>query len=374
MVRTLLQWLGVVFVLGLLAAATATLLVVKDRVRVVVQMDEPETGADPVALLRDDVAALQRDLGELRGSLAAQFERLGAALDERAAARHGDVQQVASTVAQVARAQDACRSELARLVARFEAVERSLAHVAELAAAAPRVALVPEPAVAPAAAPAEPAAAPVLEPPAPPPLPDVPAPAAKPPAFLSFSVAPVKFQFDQEQDYALVPELCRVGFDAKSTLHDFSGVTSKVKGRFTADLDDPRGAFRGEVECEAKGLSTGLAGRDTNMAEHLDAAHHPAIRFVIGSFEPAAVDVGKQTAEGTIVGQMTIRGTAREVRMPIRISVDPSRRIVVEGHAPLKLSDYKVPVPSQLGGTITMQDEVDVWIALRARVQMGDRK
>ena len=39
-----------------------------------------------------------------------------------------------------------------------------------------------------------------------------------------------------------------------------------------------------------------------------------------------------------------------------------------------KLSDYEVQVPSQLGGTITMQDEVKVWIALRARIQLGASK
>ena len=35
--------------------------------------------------------------------------------------------------------------------------------------------------------------------------------------------------------------------------------------------------------------------------------------------------------------------------------------------------DYGVPVPSQLG-VINMQDEVKIWIALRARVQAGERR
>jgi polyisoprenoid-binding protein YceI len=303
---------------------------------------------------------LQRDVAELRSSLGAQFERLGAALDERAEARHGEVRDVARTVGALGAGQDDARAALQRLAARLDAVEQ---HLARLAAA---------PAAAPAVEHTEPVGAPPPAVAAEPPAPAEPAP--KKTGFLSFSVAPVKFQFDQPQHYALVPELCRVGFDAKSTLHDFTGVTSKVKGQFTADFDDPRGAFRGEVECEAKTLTTGLEGRDTNMVEHLDAAHHPAIRFVVAAFEPKAVDVGKQTAEGTITGQMTIRGVARDVRMPIHVTVDASRRVVIEGQMPLKLTDYQIPVPSQLGGTITMQDEVSVWIALRARVQPGEPK
>ena len=46
--------------------------------------------------------------------------------------------------------------------------------------------------------------------------------------------------------------------------------------------------------------------------------------------------------------------------------VDEARRVVVEGEAPLRLTDYGVPVPSKLG-LIGMEDEVKIWIALRAR-------
>ena len=70
---------------------------------------------------------------------------------------------------------------------------------------------------------------------------------------------------------------------------------------------------------------------------------------------------------------MTIRGQTRELTMPVAIEVDPQKRVVVTGQAPLELSDYGVPVPSQLG-IINMQDEVVVWVALRARVQTGGGK
>jgi hypothetical protein len=53
--------------------------------------------------------------------------------------------------------------------------------------------------------------------------------------------------------------------------------------------------------------------------------------------------------------------------MPLKVVVDESMRLVVEGESPLKLSDFGVPVPSKLG-LISMQDEVRIWISLRARV------
>ncbi|MBM4063855.1 MAG: YceI family protein [Planctomycetes bacterium] len=366
--------------------------------RVVVDLDDRATGPDPVALLRDDVATLQRDLGDLRTSLGGNFERLGTALEERAEARHGDEKALAREVAAVQQAQFGQRADLGKVAAQVQGIDQRLAQLAEQVAAMPHAATGTAPATAgqpdagvpAAAAPgsaevptpkAEPAAAPAAVVPlagAPEPGPPEAAPAAKPAqpkgSFLSFSVPATKFQFTEPQDYVLVADLCRVGFDAKSTLHDFTGVTSKVRGQFTADFDDPDGAFRGSVACEAKTLVTGVDGRDAALREHLDTEHHPEITFTIGRFEPVEVDAGQLTCAGTIAGQMTIRGKTRDVRMPVKISVDPSKRVVIEGQMPLLLSDYGVPVPSQMGGAIKMQDEVQVWVALRARVQAGGRK
>jgi len=63
---------------------------------------------------------------------------------------------------------------------------------------------------------------------------------------------------------------------------------------------------------------------------------------------------------------MSIRGKARAFEMRVKISVDESRRVVIDGQAKLKLTDYGVPVPGQLG-LISVEDEVKIRLALRAR-------
>ena len=395
MPRKLLQWIGVAAVLGLLAVAIGALMLVKDRVTLVLQAEASAAGPDPVALLRDDVQTLQRELGELRSQLGGNFEHLGAALEERAVARHAELQASAREVAQQHlqqqhAAERAAAAQLLSLQAELAALRSSLPVAGNRVPAAdvsPGVAAGPTTEPAPGQTPVgenpvgqnpvgqNPAGEPsvggnVPAGPEPTPTKETPA-AAKAGSFLSFSVPAAKFQFDQSQTYTLLSDLCRVGFDAKSTLHDFTGVTGKVAGRFVADFDDPAGAWTGEVTCEAGTLKTGVDGRDTNMWEYLDAPHHAQIRFELGKFEATKVDVGARTAAGTLHGRMTIRGKTRDVSMPITVATDSSLRLQIEGQMPLKLSDYEVPVPSQLGGTITMQDEVKVWIALRARVQVG---
>lgn len=192
--------------------------------------------------------------------------------------------------------------------------------------------------------------------------------------FLSFSIPDSKFRFDTAQTFTLVPDLCRVGFDAKSTLHDFTGKTNAVRGSFRADFDDPEGRWAGEVVAQAATLLTGVDGRDENLRDHLDTKNHAEIRFVLGGFTAAkdGLDVAGQKVRGEVAGTMTIRGVSRPFTMPVAVEVDAQKRVVVAGQTPLKLSDYGVPVPSQLG-LINMQDEVVVWIALRARAA-GSRK
>ncbi|MEO6595912.1 MAG: YceI family protein [Planctomycetota bacterium] len=370
MAGKLLQWIGVFFVLGLLGAAAVGFMVLKDRVRIVVQSDQPNAGPDATALLRDDVQVLARDLDALQTALVSNFEQLGRAFEERAEARHGEVVAMRQELPAARQRLEGLASDVAVLRTEVQSLSAGPASSAANAATA----LAAEP---PAGSPDRASVERLTVEPAREwePAPDTRKPAAKAAGFLSFSLPSTQFRFDAPQDYVLVPELCRVGFDAKSTLHDFTGVTSNVKGHFRADFDDPAGAWTGEVAAEASSLVTGVEGRDTNMVEYLDVGQHARIRFVVERFRPAdsGIDTKKQTARGDLVGQMTIRGETRELTMPVQIEVDPQKRVVVTGQVALKLSDYAVPVPSQLG-VINMHDEVTIWIALRARMQAETKK
>jgi polyisoprenoid-binding protein YceI len=360
MLAKTLQALGATFVLLLVAAAAAGFVVLKDRVRVVVAADQVAAGPDPQALLRDDVQTVGRTVDALQTAQRQDLEQLATVLEGRAAARHADLA--------------AANATLARLGARLDEVQQAIAALQSAAAAAPTAVAVPLATATTASPPSAPGAAHAS---GPVPAEAAPAAATAPPArpagtFLSFAVPAGGFRFGEPQDYTLVPELCRVGFDAKSTLHDFTGVTSAVRGDFHADLDDPQGAWTGEVVAQAATLLTGVDGRDANLREHLDTKQHAEIRFDLARFEPVAegIDAAHMTARGDVVGTLTIRGKRQPFRMPVTVAVDPQRRVVVTGEAKLKLTDFDVPVPSQLG-LINMQDEVVVWIALRARAAAG---
>ncbi len=357
-------WLSAVGVIALLAIGVfgvVSLMLVKDRLRVEVSLDAPEP--DSLALVRDDFKVLQAD-----------FVALTQALEQQAgtAAAHWSGQ-----FEQRAEADRGLAAVVAGFDARLKEQGQRLQALLDLQSASRS----PNPAVVPGTSPNPVPVAPV-EPtvlldvestPDPQPTKTVllePGPPA-PKGFLGFRLPSRSYRFDQHQSYEILPDLSRVGFDAKSTLHDFSGVTTKIRGSFHANLADPAASFTGTIACDAAALDSGVEGRDEAMRDHLVVGDHPEISFAAQSFvaDGPGVDLAKMSLHGTVTGMMRIRGVDKQIAMPVIIRVDGSRRVCIEGQAKVHLPDFGVPVPDKV--VIRMQPEVDIWIALRARPAGG---
>lgn len=408
MTRKLLQGLGVVLVLGLIAASIGALSLSAQRVHVTIQPADAavERGIDPVAVLGADLGELRTDVRALADANGPALEALHAALEQSAQERAQALEKtdaeraralelrldaleraLASTQSALQRGEQearetrsALRAALAQLSASRLAPDAASASPAAPSAdreidgagtatipiaQAPRTTPESAPNSAPATASAESSptnaagSSAVVAPGAPG------APEAKK-SFLAFKLPSSGFSFAGRQRLAIVPALSRVGFDAKSTLHDFSGVTSSVEGELVTDLAHPDAACGGNIRVRAASLDTGVADRDAEMRTRLAVAEHPELRFDWQSFEAREVDAAAMKLSGQARGVLTIRGVAREVAMPVTVSVDESKRVSIAGELRLRMSQFNVEAPSKLG-LITVQDEVTLWIALRAR-------
>lgn len=292
-------------------------------------------------LQRDRLEVLAADSVALAEAIERGFEGFASALEARSAAGERGVQDLA---------------------ARLASLEQQVQLLAQ--AAASRAAL---PAVEPPSAAVEP-------PPSAPVVAEGPAAVEATPAgrsFLAFSLPSKEQGFEGARTWEILGDLSRVGFDAKSTLHDFSGVSARVRGSVRVDLSRPADGISGRIEIDAKSLSTANEGRDEAMLEHLEAERFERIAFVLSGFTLGAVDPSAHRVEGMVRGRMSIHGVEREIEMAVRGQLDEARRLVIEGELPLLLSDYGVEVPSKLG-LISMQDQVRVWIHLRARARLGE--
>lgn len=399
-----LSSVGVVALVALGVGGIAALAVVKQRITLVVHDEQQASatrGPEPLELLRADLAQLREDFGAFTQALGPQLEQLHASLDgassERAQAAQAalaklEARSQADGVAFAARL-EALSQSLARTQSEQAAslvwLERTFAAVtaraSEVDAAAAETqaqlsaAVTPTPsdtpsetAAASVAAPAQPSAPAAADEPstaAPASNPDVAAqaPASEPKrAFLSFSLPSQSFSFAGRQRLALVPSLSRVGFDAKSTLHDFSGVTQKVEGELEVDLANPAAGCSGAVRVDARSLDSGLADRDAGMREQLSVDAHPQLRFTWTGVRDAQVDAAAQKLTAVALGKLAIKGVEREVAFPVRVSVDASKRVAIEGELEVAMKDWGVEPPSQLG-MIRVENKLKLWIALRAR-------
>lgn len=384
MASKILQGIGVAALLALVGGSFAALAVVRQRIQVTVADAETsgQRGPDPLEQLRADVADLKTDLGALTEGVGTQMQALHDALDgaaaERDGAARGEFEELkrrltalqtrsesdANKVAALGRQLD---DVAARIVTEIDQRTRGLAMAVDLNQSIAETLATPP--VEPATQPSVPSTAieiPVVaevEPPA------VETPAKTPEpkkGFLSFKIPSQSFAFDSLQRLSIVANLSRVGFDAKSTLHDFSGVTQKIEGELVVNLAKPAAACSGSIQVDATSLDTGLADRDESMRKELDTAAHTSMRFEWVSFELDKLDSGAQKLNGTARGRMTIKGTTRDIAMPVNISVDASKRVGIDGELKVKMSDFGVKPPSQLG-LISVEDEIKIWIALRAR-------
>ncbi|MCI0589210.1 MAG: YceI family protein [Planctomycetes bacterium] len=316
MTSRILRIVGLVTLAAVGAASVAAVALLRDRVAITIAR-APSSGArgpDPLALLAEDLRESREEFRAFAEGTAERLDALGALLERECAAER-----------------DALREEIAAL---------------RVAVATPPLEGSPREshAVSPETRPSAPASR----------------------RFLSFRLPSGGFDFDRPSRFLVVESLSRVGFDAKSTLHDFSGATTGVRGEFSSRLSHPSEVAHGEIVVDAAALQTGLDARDEEMRALLDVGAHPTLRFEWTAFDTDAVDAAARTVRGTAKGRLSIRGIAREIALPVRISVDESRRIAVEGEAEIRLTDFGIPVPSKLG-MIAMQDRVKIWVALRAR-------
>jgi polyisoprenoid-binding protein YceI len=146
--------------------------------------------------------------------------------------------------------------------------------------------------------------------------------------------------------YAIVPERSIAGFDATSTLHNFSGWTRAVTGW----VEMNGRAVRGEVVVDARKLATGDAGRDRDMHEtYLETASHPEIRFTL-----------ENVGEAEVAGTMAIHGHAKRVRVPVSYRVREDGWLHVEGRFPSRMTDFGIPPPVRFG-VLRVGDEISIW-------------
>jgi polyisoprenoid-binding protein YceI len=165
--------------------------------------------------------------------------------------------------------------------------------------------------------------------------------------------------------FRIVPVQSRIGFDAKSTLHDFTGTTNQVHGAFRLDWDR-LAETQVAVRVVADQLNTGTPSRDDEMRKNkLETARFPAIRFEAKKLEPRESDAKAGTAKATIRGMLWLHGVQKEVAVEASLAPLEGTAVRVKGTAPIDIRDFGISPPRTMV-FVKMDPKVTVTFDLRA--------
>lgn len=221
---------------------------------------------------------------------------------------------------------------------------------------------------APAAASPSPAAGPASGPGAAPPAPAAP----------TAPTGPRTFALDGKKSQ-LVIQVFRAGAAARLA-HDHTVHATEMSGEIVADPaapetakvrvtvqtkslvnDDPvvRKQFGLDPEIPEKDRET--VNENMKSEEQLDVAHFPTISFVSTAVE-------KNGEKLTLVGDFTLHGVTKQVKMPIEVSVAGD---TITGHGKIKMmqSDWGIEPYSAFLGAVKNKDEMLLHVHLVARAR-----
>ncbi len=128
-----------------------------------------------------------------------------------------------------------------------------------------------------------------------------------------------------------------LSFDGKSTLGDFTGLTTTVRGGMTGG--DRLAEVRGWVDAPVGTLKTGNDRRDRDLVKTMESAVYPTIRFQLEGVTP---EWERGDSSGVMLeGRFVIHGVTRSERLPA-VVMRTAERIHVTATLPLNLHDYRI--------------------------------
>ena len=129
-----------------------------------------------------------------------------------------------------------------------------------------------------------------------------------------------------------------LSFDGKSTLGDFTGTTTTLRGQMTGGAT--LAEVRGWVESPVSTLKTGNDRRDRDLVKTMDAEIFPSIRFELTGVTP---EWERGDSAGVVLaGNFVIHGVTRAERIPATVVRSAEGIRVQASRIPMDLHDYKI--------------------------------
>jgi polyisoprenoid-binding protein YceI len=166
--------------------------------------------------------------------------------------------------------------------------------------------------------------------------------------------------------FLIQPDESEIAFDARATLHAFTGVSRRIDGRIEAIPVAIEQSGSGVITVRAESFTTGNRLRDRNMRALLEIDRYPDIRFTVEQVRvrrPPSAD--HASALLTVTGQLQVRDVTRPLQLPVEVALGADSATIT-GRFPLTFTDVGLTPPSFL--FVNVDNQLIVRFTLVARL------
>ncbi len=134
-----------------------------------------------------------------------------------------------------------------------------------------------------------------------------------------------------------------------------------LSGKIDGDTANPRTNGHVEIVFDAKSYRSDNAQRDIKVIrDSLEAARFPVITFVSTRIEDLTWEVPGSDATATVIGNLTMHGVTREIRVPIDAILSPDGKLSADGEVRFDFTDFGIAPPSRLFGALKTGTVADI--------------
>lgn len=150
-----------------------------------------------------------------------------------------------------------------------------------------------------------------------------------------------------------------IEYTGSAPLHDWTGTSQSVTGRFTLDPSAPDSS-RAVVRVPVASFDSGNSRRDRKMREVTNADTHPFVTFRGTEFTPVVWGRGEDGPAGrwAVTGELTFHGRTHALDDAVTVRADGE---VVRANAEfaVSLSQFEVERPGFMGFTVADTIRID---------------
>jgi polyisoprenoid-binding protein YceI len=140
-----------------------------------------------------------------------------------------------------------------------------------------------------------------------------------------------------------------------------SGTFQVITGEIDGDPADPVKTGHVDIVINATTYQSDSPHRDNSVLhDTLETRFYPVIKFVSTRIEDLKWDAPNVIGTATIVGNLTLHGVTREMRVPISATLSTDGRFSADGDVQFDCTDFNITPPHALFGALKAGKIVDL--------------